>query len=220
MVLLTVDTSGQFGSLALAHIEDGNIAGQQQTQWTKKAMHSEIATVQLQELLSDTGTELKKLTHLAVNVGPGSFTGLRVGISMVKTLAYSLSIPVAKVNSLELQAFLGSKPGEKVFVANKAVQTFYYCARFDRTQTGVNTSLSPRSADQTELSALAHGCHRSLVEGTTQGFRAITEAKDIVSYLVANGFRTTFSDWKTIEPLYLRASEAEEKLKKGLLKPI
>lgn len=220
MNLLAVDTSGLKGSLAIARIASGKVVDQKQTLWDKKAMHSEIATVQLQQLLMDSGLDLHKLTHLVVNVGPGSFTGLRVGISLVKTLSYSLNIPVAKVNSLELQAFFGAKLGEKVFVANKAVQNFFYCATFERTQTGVNTMLSPRSAELNELPALSRGCGRSLVEGQTPGFTAATEASDIVSFLVANGFLTTFSDWKMLEPLYLRASEAEEKLKKGLLKPV
>lgn len=220
MILLSVDTSGHKGSLALARIDNDRVGETHQCVWTKKAMHSEIATVQLQELLSKAHLQLSDLTHLAVNVGPGSFTGLRVGISLVKTLAYSLQIPVAKLNSLEVQAFVHAPPGEKVFVANKAVQTFYYVAAFERVQTGVNTLLSPRSADEPELVNLARDCTKTLVEGKTEGFTPATEALDLITCLAASGFSKTFSDWKSVEPLYLRASEAEEKLKKGLLKPL
>ena len=90
MILLSVDTSGLEGSLALARLENGQILNLHEAQWLKKAMHSEVATVKLQELLTASQTTLKDLTHLTVNVGPGSFTGLRVGLSLVKTLAYSL----------------------------------------------------------------------------------------------------------------------------------
>lgn len=220
MILLAVDTSGQVGSLALAHIDGKTPKQQKQTLWTKKAMHSEVATVHLQELLRDTNTGLRDLTHIVVNVGPGSFTGLRVGISLAKTLAYTLSLPVANLNSLEVQAFRHSQPGEKIFVAHKAVQTFYYVASLERTQTGVITRLSPRSADENELSTLAAGCSKTLVEGKSDSFSSSTEALHMLDLMAASGFSTSFLDWKAIEPLYLRASEAEEKLKKGLLKPV
>src|SRR4051812_2307414 len=92
---LAVATSGVYGSLALAG---------KQVMWDKKAMHSELATVKLQELLALANLTLKNLTHIAVNVGPGSFTGIRVGINLARTLAYGLSLPVAPFNSLALLA--------------------------------------------------------------------------------------------------------------------
>lgn len=220
MILLSVDTSGLKGSLALTRVTNGVAGEVRQCVWTKKAMHSEIATVKLEELLAQAGVTLRELTHLAVNVGPGSFTGLRVGLSLVRTLAYALSLPVVELNSLEVQAFTHAKLGEKIFVANKAVQTFYYAAAFERSQIGVTTTLSPRSAEESELATLAQGCRHTFIEGKTPDFSAATEAKDLVSLLAASGFSKTFSDWKAVEPLYLRASEAEEKLKKGLLKPV
>ncbi|MGZ3721530.1 MAG: tRNA (adenosine(37)-N6)-threonylcarbamoyltransferase complex dimerization subunit type 1 TsaB [Bdellovibrionales bacterium] len=220
MILLSVDTSGTKGSLALARIDQGRVSDLQQVEWTKKAMHSEVATVELEKLLAQTKVELRALTHLVVNVGPGSFTGLRVGISLVKTLAYSLALPVCSINTLESLAFSKTKSDEKVFVATKAVQNFFYAASFLKTETGLQNLLPPQPIEDSQLADLSAGCTKVLIEGKTAGFEPVSEARHLVELLVASGFSQTLSDWKTVEPLYLRASEAEEKLKKGLLKPV
>lgn len=220
MNLLCVDTSGTKGSLALAQIDNKKIQSLDQVEWTKKAMHSEVATVELELLLSRTNVGLKDLTHLAVNVGPGSFTGLRVGISLVKTLAYSLALPVCSVNALESLAFSQTKFDEKIFVAIKAVQNFFYAAGFEKVNANLKTLLSPRSLDDSEVQRESASYTKVLIEGITPGFHPHSEAKHLVERIVASGFSLPFSDWKSVEPLYIRASEAEEKLKKGLLKPI
>jgi tRNA threonylcarbamoyl adenosine modification protein YeaZ len=240
MNLLCVDTSGTKGSLALARIDDKKIQSLDQVEWTKKAMHSEVATVELELLLSRANIALKDLTHLAVNVGPGSFTGLRVGISLVKTLAYSLTLPVCSINTLESLAFSQTKSDEKVFVATKAVQNFFYAAGFEKVpsaapggrdrpfcgsqrvsgEIGLKTLLCPRSLDDSEVKRESAAYTKVLIEGVTPGFYPVSEAKHLVERIVASGISLPFSDWKSVEPLYIRASEAEEKLKKGLLKPL
>lgn len=220
MILLSVDTSGTQGSLALAQVDGKTVTKSSQVSWTKKAMHSEVATVELQKLLDAEKTELRNLTHLAVNAGPGSFTGLRVGISLVKTLAYSLALPVCSLNTLEILAFKKTKSGEKVFVATKAVQNFFYAASFLRTETGVQAVTVPEPHEFENLGLLSQNCTNVLIEGSTPGFDPTTKALDLVQLLAESGFSLTFSDWKMVEPLYLRASEAEEKLKRGLLKPV
>jgi tRNA threonylcarbamoyladenosine biosynthesis protein TsaB len=184
-------------------------------------MHSELATVELHLLLKEAGLTLADVTHLAVNVGPGSFTGLRVGISLVKTLAYTLRLPVYTANRLEILAATNSRPLERVFVATKAVQDHYYAAGFDHSPAGVlNPILKPRSASAAELDRLSVACTKVLIEGRSQGFEPATQAKDLVEMFARAAFKRPFSDWKSVEPLYIRGSEAEEKLKKGLLRPV
>ncbi|MFN3551024.1 MAG: tRNA (adenosine(37)-N6)-threonylcarbamoyltransferase complex dimerization subunit type 1 TsaB, partial [Endomicrobiia bacterium] len=53
--------------------------------------HSENLTKILDKILKKTKTKLNQITHLLVNIGPGSFTGLRIGLSFVKTLALNLN---------------------------------------------------------------------------------------------------------------------------------
>ncbi len=198
MKVLAVDTSGPTGSLAVSHPA-------KQIQWTGKAIHSEVITLKLLEL----GMELKQLTHLIVNVGPGSFTGLRVGFNLARTLAYALNLPVAPVGSLEV---LASHSPVKTLVAIKTVQNFFYVAGFEA---GVPV-LAPQSVAGEELRGLSQGYTKVLIEGQTPGFTAQTQARELLPF--ANLQR--FCDWKDVYPLYIRASEAEEKLRQGLLKPL
>ncbi len=218
MLLLAVDTSGLTGSLALALVEEGQIRECWDSSWIKKAMHSEVATVELHSLLMRAGQTLPSLTHLAVNCGPGSFTGLRVGINMSKTLAYALQLPVAPLNTLEIIALREGQVCESIFVALKAVQNFFYCAAYTKGESTLVCTLEPRSADQNELSSLATGSTKAVIEGQSTGFSAQTSAKVLLPLLTELRPPRTFHRWEQIKPLYIRGSEAEEKLKKkGLL---
>ena len=64
-------------------------------------VHSEKITRFIQEVMETTGLETNKLDAVAVSRGPGSYTGLRIGVSTAKGMAYSLGIPVITVSTLE-----------------------------------------------------------------------------------------------------------------------
>jgi len=189
-----------------------------QVTWEKKAIHSEIATVKLEELLGSSGIPLKSIARIAVNCGPGSFTGIRVGVNLARTLAYSLNVPAMGFNTLSLLAAKHGAEGEKIFVAIKAIQNFYYCAGYHIGATGPDESLAPCSLSESELNVKGDGYTKVLVEGLAPGFTSQLEAKTMLAVLARWPDRTDFSAWKEVRPVYIRASEAEEKLLKGLLK--
>lgn len=205
--ILAIDTSGPSGSLALQGEE---------VHWNKKAVHSEIATVKLEELLEKTNLDLSDLSAIMVNAGPGSFTGIRVGINLARTLSYSLKIPICSLNSLELLAFARAKV--PCLVAIKAIQNFYYVAGFDRTAKGLVQRLAPHSVADSELPALGRDFQEILIEGHTPDFSPQLDAVIQLQWLAQWPDSTTFSTWNEVRPVYIRASEAEEKLLKGLLK--
>lgn len=66
--------------------------------------HAEEITPMIQRALADADVHITELDRLAVDVGPGRFTGLRVGIATVRTLAFALSRPVVGITSLEALA--------------------------------------------------------------------------------------------------------------------
>lgn len=205
---LAIDTSGSRGSIAL---------GTHQVTWDKKAVHSELATVKLEELLVEAHLNFKDVQRIMVNVGPGSFTGIRVGVNLARTLAYSLNVPICGRSSLELLAANASDSGT-VFVAVKAIQSFFYVAGYEVTALGLVQRLAPKSAEEADLVTLARNYQEVLIDGSTQGFRADLEARNQLDLLARWPDSTNFSTWKEIHPIYIRASEAEEKLLKGLLK--
>ena len=63
--------------------------------------HSEIAIPTLQEVLNSAKLELKDIDEIIVVNGPGSFTGVRIGVTIAKTIAYSLNIKIKTITSLE-----------------------------------------------------------------------------------------------------------------------
>ena len=105
MKILAIDTSSQAASTALW--EDGALLGEEYIR--VKLTHSQTSLPMVQTLLQHTQTSLEEVDLLAVSVGPGSFTGLRIGIAAVKGIAYALGKPCGAISTLECLAhnFLG-----------------------------------------------------------------------------------------------------------------
>lgn len=218
MKLLAVETSGPRGSLAVGDPATKSVLAQ--VTWDKKAVHSELITVKVIELLNQVGLQLKDLTHISVNSGPGSFTGIRVGLNLARTLAYSLSLPIIASDSLTLLAARPELHAKRILVALKAVQIYFYSAGFERTVTGLKSVVAAASRNKAELDVLAKDFDRILVEGETKDFNFELQAREQIEWLAESPNALSFYSWKEVKPLYIRASEAEEKLRMGLLKPL
>lgn len=101
MKVLAVESSTLAGGAAL--LDGDQLVGEYTL--NVQITHSERLLAAVDRLLQDAGWSLEILEGLAVAVGPGSFTGLRIGISTVKALAFSLKIPLAAVSTLEALAW-------------------------------------------------------------------------------------------------------------------
>lgn len=100
MRILAVETSTLAGGTALL---DGDRVVAEHI-LNVRATHSERLLASADRLLHDRGWEVEDLEGLAVAIGPGSFTGLRIGVSAVKGLAFALGVPVAAVPTLDALA--------------------------------------------------------------------------------------------------------------------
>src|SRR5262249_27682053 len=94
------------------------------------ATHSERLMAAIDRLLADAGWASRALEGLAVAVGPGSFTGLRIGLSAVKGLALALHIPVAGVPPLAAFAASLPLPGFPVCPVLDARKGEVYCSLY------------------------------------------------------------------------------------------
>ncbi len=72
-----------------------------------KRAHAERLVPTIERLLNDLNLTPRSLDGIAVSIGPGSFTGLRIGLAAVKGIAYAANLPVVGVSSLEIVAFQG-----------------------------------------------------------------------------------------------------------------
>jgi tRNA threonylcarbamoyladenosine biosynthesis protein TsaB len=98
---LAVDTSTLTGAVALL---DGD-AAVAECRLSTRVTHSERLLATVDRLLDAAGWRLGDLEALAVGVGPGSFTGLRIGVSTMKSLAFATGLPLAGVPSLDALAW-------------------------------------------------------------------------------------------------------------------
>jgi len=99
-LVLNIDTATEFASIALC--EEGQplaIVGNNEMRDHASWIHKAIA-----EILESNGKELKQLCAIAVTAGPGSYTGLRVGMASAKGLCFVLNIPLITENTLKVMA--------------------------------------------------------------------------------------------------------------------
>jgi len=100
MLLLQLETATSVCSCALS-IDGRTIAVKEENE---PNIHGAFLTLFIQELMEDAGYELTQLDGIAVSMGPGSYTGLRIGVSTAKGLCYALDKPLLAVNTLDAMA--------------------------------------------------------------------------------------------------------------------
>ena len=96
MKILAIDTSNNVLGIGLAR--DGQVLGEYMT--NIKGNHSVRAMPAIERLMQDCGLKPADLEKIVVANGPGSYTGLRIGVTIAKTLAWTLKIPLVGVSSL------------------------------------------------------------------------------------------------------------------------
>jgi tRNA threonylcarbamoyladenosine biosynthesis protein TsaB len=98
--ILLLDTATELCSAALS--ENGTVFSFKEK--SDGFRHSELLTIFIGELLHETGWSVNQLDAVCVSRGPGSYTGLRIGVSVAKGLCYGLEIPLIAVSSLHSMA--------------------------------------------------------------------------------------------------------------------
>jgi len=102
MMILAIDTSGPTFSAALVREEDAVLG---EIYVRSERHHSELLLPGIERLLQTADLQLRDLDILACTVGPGSFTGIRIGVATIKGLALAAGVPVIGVSSLKALAF-------------------------------------------------------------------------------------------------------------------
>ena len=100
MKILAIDTSALTATVAI--LSEDTLLGEIST--TTKLTHSQTIMPMIDELLKKVNLDISDIDLFACSEGPGSFTGLRIGIGTIKGLAYGLGKPVVGVSTLEALA--------------------------------------------------------------------------------------------------------------------
>ena len=117
-MLLAIDTSTAFASVALYDVASPLARSERLTgalvaehSWRSGQNHTVDLLPRVEELLAESGATVGDLTAIGVALGPGSFNGLRVGLATAKMLAFSRSLPLVGVTTLEATAFQHAERG-------------------------------------------------------------------------------------------------------------
>jgi tRNA threonylcarbamoyladenosine biosynthesis protein TsaB len=100
-LILSIETATDICSVALT---EGTVL-LNSISLTEKNVHSARLALLIQELVSGSNKQMNDLNAIAISKGPGSFTGLRIGVSVGKGIAYGLEIPIIGISTLESIAF-------------------------------------------------------------------------------------------------------------------
>lgn len=131
--ILAIETSEKLCSASILLSEDDFF----ELNIQQKNIHSEKLMEMISTLLNSADVQLKDLSHIAVSIGPGSFTGLRIGLSVAKGLAYGADLPIVPVpnfDALALQISNYLDPNDKFIIANKANMSEFYVGNYHVTK--------------------------------------------------------------------------------------
>ena len=181
--------------------------------------HAENLHVFIGRLLGECGVRPVDLRAVAVSRGPGSYTGLRIGCSAAKGLAFSLSIPLISVDTLQTMAAMAlqAAPGAQVYrpmidARRMEVYTAAYdgaLSRIDDVRALVIDGESARTFGEGPVCFFGNGyakCRDTLSQ--LPGARFVDGIVPLARHMVASSFRyfneQRFEDVAAFEPLYLK----------------
>ena len=221
MIILALDTSGPVAGVAL--MADGVIRYEAMTM--NAMTHSQSILPMAEEAYRRAGLDMQQTDYLAVTVGPGSFTGVRIGVSTVKGLAHSLNKPCIPVDALEAMA-AGVQPFSGVVcpIQDARAGQVYGAAFQGNTLSRLLPDQPVRLEDYLEQVAAFHQPLLFLGDGMPVHRQAISEilkeqvlfAPAHLSFLrpsavaqLAWSRMDTAVDYLALSPLYLRPPQAE-----------
>ncbi len=221
MRILALDTSTNRASLALIGVADGPVTASPDP----SLRHGRGVVPAIRDLLHRAGLRVADLDGIAVGLGPGSFTGLRVGVTAAKTLAYAAKCPLAGFDSLEAIAAGAPAGSMRLAVAVDAQRGDVFAAEFLRPSPGAfpqrlsPTRVEPKARwlSRLEAGTLILGPDLArLVPDLPAGLQladaesGFPRASAFAELALAALAGSTEADPWSLEPVYLRRSAAED----------
>ncbi len=223
MLIIGIDTATAQVSVAIGGHE-GVLA---LTQSLRGKQHAEVLTPAIQFTCRQARIELSEISVVAVDLGPGLFTGLRVGVASAKAMAHALNVPMIGVSSLDLLAFPVRFTSRLIVATIDARRGELFYAFYRQVPGGVQR-ISPHqvgSPDDLASEILATGEECLMVGDGAQRYREVFEglkkieiveegfahpsASSLVMLAHAQALREQWVKPWDLQPLYLRKPDAE-----------
>ena len=199
MKYLFIDTSNSFINLYI--VKDSEVLIKKKYK-TLKDMANSIMPL-IRECFNELGFKLNDIDKIFVTVGPGSFTGVRVGITVAKTISWSLNIPVYPISTLEYLASIDTKSNNIISIIDarrENVFVGYYDCNLNKVKDEELVSI--KSIDKSDNSIIVSydGVYDSKVVDTN------------IVKLIKKHLNDKHINPHELVPNYLKKTEAEEKL--------
>ena len=199
MIVLAIDTCGASGSIALARIEGGKASLLAQAELAGKTYSAQLIPA-IQTLVSAQQLGPRDLQAIVVTNGPGSFTGIRIGVSTAKGLAEPRSIPLLAVSRLAVLAWKASA-NSAALDAGRAELYFRDGSR--------EFLLAARHANEYQSARIAI-CEPTLLRVFPDALMSDPPtAADALTFAVPRLWASDFDDIAALDGNYLRRSDAE-----------
>lgn len=227
-LVLGIETSADLGGVALA--DDEGVIAEELTK--RRLNHSEELVKLIDTALKDLQSGLDDLNGVAVSIGPGSFTGLRVGLATAKGLCLSKGLPLMGIPSLDALASMcpeSTLPVHAIIDAKRG-EVYWSSYRYQsgmQTRTGEYLALAPqdlveRISEETILIGSGVDAFRDFIVENGKGlakFVAPNPQSPSPSVIAVLGLQKLKADQteeiESLEPIYIRPSDAEFKEKNG-----
>lgn len=225
MLILAIDTSTKTASIAL--LNNNEILSE--INLNLSVNHSLVLLPSLEFLCRLSSTELSRIESIVCTIGPGSFTGLRVGASTVKGLAVAMGIPIVGVSTLDALAYNLVGSGMLVCPILDAKKNMVYTALYRNAPDNVLEKIKHERV--TDIGVFLQAIHEKVVfvgDGATKYAKLIRDILPGLSFFASSTqqyVRATvvgllgerkFTEGDILDPtnftpMYLRLSEAEMK---------
>lgn len=163
----------------------------------------------IKKIIDKNNYKVNDLNRIYISVGPGSFTGIRIGVTVAKVMAWSLNIDIIPISSLEIMA---SYDSEKKYVCSfiDARRGFVFAGVYDK---DLNTYMEDRYISFDDLLEKINDIKEdTLFVSNDSNFISCIEPKIDVEKIVLKHFNDKSINPHKVNPIYLKLTEAEEKL--------
>lgn len=218
-MILALETSSKVSSVAV--VEDNRLLAEITTE--SKLTHSKTLVPHIEEVLKLANKTKSDIEKIAVSIGPGSFTGLRIGLAAAKAMAYALKVPLYGVPTLKSLAYHFFAPNLKIIAAMDAQKNAVYRESYEFNENGLQI------IDELEVLSLETvrdeilNCEKNIVlvgEKAKKIFEGLTSKNTRLAPFYSRMPRASLvamyaltkdapDNLMSLEPLYVRRSEAE-----------
>lgn len=163
MLVLGIETSTTICSVAL--VRDGGLIAEYRHLQAK--MHAEIIVQLIKNQMDTCGITFAELQGIGISAGPGSYTGLRIGMALAKSLAFAHNLPIAAIPTMDAIAHSLPAGGHKVAIVLPSRRGEVYAALYDPGEDGLQILKRAMALEIERFAEWAEDCQKIAGPGST-----------------------------------------------------